>query len=297
MDALARVVSSRPVRVDTHAHVFEQGLPLTQERRYAPAYDATLDAYLQLLDANDVGHAVLVQPSFLGTDNSYLLQALSRDRYRLRGVAVVSTDTSEDDLNHLHEQGITGVRLNLLGQPLPNLRGRPWRDLLSQLSRLGWHVELQREAIDLAPLIDALLVAGLPVVVDHYGRPNHCLGTRDPGFHELLRFSDSGRVWVKLSGAYRCTDAGSSFVPDAIEQLLIRFGAERLMWGSDWPHTQFEHVTDYRTALSTLLDLDLESTVSNTILYSTPHSFYGFEKESAGNHASDDGNSAILSAR
>src|SRR5258708_22274183 len=62
--------------VDTHAHVFERGLPMPDARRYAPDEDALLGTYLHHLDTHGMAHGVLVQPSFLGTDNSYLLQAL-----------------------------------------------------------------------------------------------------------------------------------------------------------------------------------------------------------------------------
>jgi predicted TIM-barrel fold metal-dependent hydrolase len=265
-------------RVDTHAHVFARTLPLADGRRYAPDYDATLDAYRKLLDASDIENAVLVQPSFLGTDNSYLLQALTTDRTRLRGVAVVSADISEDELVQLHADGITGVRLNLMGQTLPDISTAPYATLWRRLSKLGWHVELHRGASDLAPLITALLDVGLPVVVDHFGRPAMDRGTSDRGFKDLLELGPSGRVWVKISGAYRCAKPGSNFVRDATDQLINAFGAERLMWGSDWPHTQFEHATDYSQTLSALLGLGLVPSLVDAILCSTPHSFYGFDK-------------------
>ena len=62
--------------IDTHAHVFRQGLALADTRRHTPDYDATLTQYLALLDAHGVARGVLVQPSFLGTDNSHLVAAL-----------------------------------------------------------------------------------------------------------------------------------------------------------------------------------------------------------------------------
>ena len=62
--------------VDTHAHVFRQGLALAGTRRHTPDYDATLADYLALLDTHGLSHGVLVQPSFLGTDNSHMVQAL-----------------------------------------------------------------------------------------------------------------------------------------------------------------------------------------------------------------------------
>ncbi|MEM5300204.1 hypothetical protein VSR82_39225 [Burkholderia sp. JPY481] len=53
-----------------------------------PDYDATLDAYLAQLDTHGVSHGVLVQPSFLGTDCSYMLDAPrpARRRWRMRAL-------------------------------------------------------------------------------------------------------------------------------------------------------------------------------------------------------------------
>lgn len=286
MSAPASLAPLQSCRVDTHAHVFQRGLPLTDGRRYAPGYDATLDTYLQLLDAHDIGRAVLVQPSFLGMDNRYLLQALSRDTRRLRGVAVVAPNASEEELAELHGQGITGIRLNLIEQALPDLAAQSWKPLLERLSRLGWHVELHRNALDLPPMLDRLLEAGIPVVVDHFGRPDLEKGIHDPGFKTLLGYGKTGRVWVKVSGAYRCAAPGSGFMREATNQLVEHFGAERLMWGSDWPHTQYEQVMNYGQSLSALVELGLDAAVLDTILCTTPAAFYGFERESGNGCAS-----------
>jgi predicted TIM-barrel fold metal-dependent hydrolase len=266
--------------VDTHAHVFERGLPLLGERRYAPAYDATLDDYLPLLNAHRMTHAVLVQPSFLGTDNRYLLQALSAERARLRGVAVVAPDIDEDEVADLHRRGVTGIRLNLIEQALPDLGAQPWTSLLKTVARLGWHVELHRNAVDLAPMIDRLLDIGVRVVVDHFGRPDPALGTQDLGFKALLGYGKTGRVWVKVSGAYRCAEPGSTFVRDATAQLIEHFGTQGLMWGSDWPHTQYEALTNYGESLSMLLEAGLDAAALDAIVRTTALSFYGFGVES-----------------
>src|SRR3982074_2974613 len=75
--------------IDAHAHVFQLGLPLVQTRRHAPDYDATLDAYVAHLRRSRISHSVLVQPSFLGYDNTFLLDMLKRYPFRLRGIATV----------------------------------------------------------------------------------------------------------------------------------------------------------------------------------------------------------------
>lgn len=93
-------------------------------------------------------------------------------------------------------------------------------------------------------------------------------------------------MWVKVSGAYRCAAPGSDFVREATDQLVEHFGAGRLMWGSDWPHTQHEQVMNYGRSLSTLLELGLDATAIDAILGTTPASFYGFEQESGKDTAS-----------
>jgi predicted TIM-barrel fold metal-dependent hydrolase len=236
--------------VDTHAHVFERGLPMPAARRYAPAHDATLAQYLQLLDWHGLAHGVLVQPSFLGTDNSYMLQALHAAGGRLRGVAVVDEEAGEPHLQALARAGVDGLRLNLIGLPLPDLASPGWARVLEQARDLGWHVELHVEAGRLPAILPALLAAGCRVVVDHFGRPDAALGVDDPGFGFLLRQADSGQVWVKLSAPYRnwpasaCATSGR----EAAQRLLAAYTPERLMWGSDWPHTEHRHLASYPAA-------------------------------------------------
>jgi len=134
--------------VDTHAHVFHRGLTFADTRRYAPAYDAPLDLYLQQLDQNGMTHGVLVQPSFLGTDNSYLVESIRTANGRLRGIAVVDPTISVNELSMLDKAGVVGIRLNLVGKRLPDLKTAEWTALLAGIRRLDWQVEVQRNAGD-----------------------------------------------------------------------------------------------------------------------------------------------------
>ncbi|MGT2486653.1 amidohydrolase family protein [Methylobacterium oryzae CBMB20] len=129
-----------------------------------------------------------------------------------------------------------------MGRPDPDFAGPVWRAHLARVADLGWQIEVQAEARRLARLLPPLVAAGVPVVVDHFGRIDPALGIADPGFADLLGFGRGGRVWVKLSGAYRIGsgEAGRQTALQAAERLRGAFGARRLLWGSDWPHTQFE---------------------------------------------------------
>ncbi|MBI0331136.1 amidohydrolase family protein [Burkholderia plantarii] len=241
--------------IDSHAHLFLSRLPLAAQRRHAPDYDATLDAYVAHLSAHGLSQGVLVQPSFLGTDNSWLAGVARRYPRRFRGVVVVDPRADEATLDALAASGIVGARLNLIGLPLPDLRDGPWPAFLARINALGWHLELHREAADLPVLLEALLAQRCTVVVDHFGRPDPAAGACDAGFRYLLAQADGGRVWVKLSAAYRSAGGpgdGEALARVLASQLLAAFGTERLVWGSDWPHTQHRHLVDYAVAAHAL---------------------------------------------
>ncbi len=231
--------------IDTHAHVFHRGLKLAAGRRYAPDYDAPLDLYLKQLDQNAMTNGVLVQPSFLGTDNSYLVECLKTGGGRLRGIAVVDPAIAPDELRALDGQGVVGIRLNLVGQPLPDLTAPAWKTLLASIKAMGWQVEVQRNASDLAMLAPQLLDHGVTVVLDHFALPDPKLGVADPGFQSVLKLGASRKVWVKISAPYRNGANGEPFARAAYPLLRAAFGVDRLLWGSDWPHTQFEATESY----------------------------------------------------
>lgn len=279
--------------VDCHAHVFERGLPLTAQRRHAPDYDALLDDYLGLLDSRGISHGVLVQPSFLGTDNHYFLKAIARRPERLRGVAVVDPTIGTDALERLASQGTVGIRLNLVGLEIPDFSSRQWKALLGRVRDLDWHVEIHRDARDLPVLLAALLPSGCRLVVDHLGRPDPLPGTADAGFAALLQAADSGRVWVKLSGAYRTAQSpradAAARTPALAEQdaaqarrtvaaLLAAFGSERLVWGSDWPHTQHRDFIDFAGSRALLDDWVPDAAERHRILVETPAELFGFHR-------------------
>jgi predicted TIM-barrel fold metal-dependent hydrolase len=240
--------------IDAHAHVFQLGLPLVQTRRHAPDYDATLDAYVAHLRRSRISHSVLVQPSFLGYDNTFLLDMLKRYPFRLRGIATVNPHVTENELEQMVQAGVVGIRLNLIGLPMPDFAGSRWPALFERINALGWHVELHREAADLPFIIKLLLQQKCRLVVDHFGRPNPHKGIADPGFKYLLSVADTGRVWVKLSAAYRCVSSGNghSFGGQASRLLLDAYSPLRLVWGSDWPHTQHENTVTYGSERATL---------------------------------------------
>lgn len=285
--ASVRRDAERPARepfavtaIDAHAHVFERGLPLAAQRRYVPDYDAPLPAYFAQLDGCGVSHGVLVQPSFLGTDCSYLLAALRREPRRLRGVAVIEPDCGFGTLAAMAEAGVVGIRLNLIGLPDAPLSRHIAPGTLAHIRELGWHVEVHAEAARIEGIVAPLLERGVEVVVDHFGRPEPELGVRDPGLRRLLEITRSGRVWVKVSAAYRNSvgDSGEAFAREALSLLKEAATVERLMWGSDWPHTQFEASANFASTFGIAQRLFSEEAERRAVLCTTAAHFYGFRE-------------------
>ena len=269
----------RITAIDAHAHVFVRGLPLAQQRRHAPDYDATVDAYAAHLLSNGVSHAVLVQPSFLGTDNSFFLDVAKRYPRRFRGVAVVDCAVTDHELALLNSAGVVGIRLNLVGLRLPQLTAPDWQQLFARANALGWHVEVHREAVDLHAVVGPLLEQGCTVVVDHFGRPDPRAAADDPGFQYLLSLAATGRVWVKLSAAYRSApnDDGMALGTSLTSQILDTYTPDRLVWGSDWPHTQHQQNVDYAATRRALDQWVPDVAQRESILTSSARTLYRFE--------------------
>jgi predicted TIM-barrel fold metal-dependent hydrolase len=268
--------------IDTHAHVFTQDLPLAAGRRYAPAYDATLDRYRAMLASIGMSHGVLIQPSFLGFDNSYLLACLDAYPQQLRGVVMADPANALGYIDDWHARGVVGIRANLIGAQLPDFADKHWTALLSRMAALDWHLEMQIDAGRLDRVTPALLASGVRIVIDHFGRFDRALGIADPGFAHLISLGQTRRVWVKGSAEYRVSakpgDAKATFATaaSAWAALLPAFGVDRLLWGTDWPHTQFEHVCDPQRAINDLHRLVTDASHRQAVLIDTPAKLFHF---------------------
>lgn len=258
--------------IDAHAHVFTHQCRLAPNPRHRPDYEAPLATYFDLLDRWGIAQGVLVQPSFLGTHNDYLMECLRRHPDRLKGVAVLDPRVADATLDEMTALGIQGTRLNWIGRSEDELRSPEWSALFSRLETRGWHVEVQAEGRTLLAILDLLADRDLDLVIDHFGRPR-VNAWRDPVIDRLCAGSGTQRYWVKCSAPYRCRGDG---LDDVSKRLLETMGPHRLMWGSDWPWTEHEHLYSFEKAL-----LDIEQWIPSadlvTVMSETPRRFYGFE--------------------
>ena len=263
-----------PLRIDSHAHVFTRDLPLAPGARHAPEYDALPETYLALLDARGITHALLTAPSFLGTDNSYLLRALACSAGRLRGTVIVDPQVEREQLDDFAKRGVVGIRLNYFGATnLPDFGSREYQRLFAQVRELDWHIEIYLEGGRLARALPLITASEVKVVVDHFGSPDPRFGLQCAGFQAVLAAAAAGRTWVKLSAPYRLGGADASVYAGA---LLREYGPERLLWGSDWPWTQNATGKTYALTLEWLHSWVPDERQRKTILGQTPDELFGF---------------------
>ena len=228
--------------VDCHAHVFSHDAKPIAGARYRPAYAATLEAWQGHWVTAGITHGVLVQPSFFGTDNREMLEAIALDRARLRGVARVDPSFDGEALARLDAAGVRALRFNLHGEGA-NVAARfegPWRALLERCAGLGWHLEVFTDPGITPVVARALGSIAIDVVFDHFAAPD----PQDPDatYAALASLARTRAVRCKLSAPYRLGGADAAACARAAIEAI---GRRNVVWGSDWPFTRHEERETY----------------------------------------------------
>jgi predicted TIM-barrel fold metal-dependent hydrolase len=97
----------------------------------------------------------------------------------------------------------------------------------------------------------------------------------DPGFKVLVEAAKSGRAHVMLSASFRTSPEGARV---AAPILLAAYGPDRLLWGSDWPHTntELDRATTYPKMPQSLAEWVPDAATRRKILQDTPTRLFGF---------------------
>ena len=255
------------MNVDTHFHIFDKNLLDKSQSRYLVDCNASIEDWSKAANDQQITGGVIVQPSFLGFDNSLLLETIKQNPKYLRGVGAVDPKTSRKEMLELNKQGIRGIRLNLFGNEDPFGTLEKYQDLISLLKGLNMHVQIHHDD----GLLNKLLLCipkGVIIVIDHFGRPK----TND----EFEKFNDGINrhqeyLWVKLSAQYRTSSINHQAI---FKYWLAKIGVSRLLWGSDWPHTRFENFELYEVQMKRYFALVDDLDLRVQILSTNPRSLY-----------------------
>ena len=260
---------------DTHVHVIGpvDRYPLDPRRNYTPV-TCSLAQFREVMAACGIARAVLVQPSVYGTDNRALLDTLREGGAAFRGVVVPAADVRDAELDAMHTLGVRGIRLNLVNPQVVGLDEIV--TLCARVAERGWHLQVQIRWSDTAQAVLTSVAAKLtlPLVIDHMGRPPALEAPRT-----LLDLLASGRAWVKLSAPYRLSASDRPPYADLLPlvRAFVATNPDRLLWASDWPHTERFEPTPHDADLVDLLPDWLDSDdLRERVCVANPARLYGY---------------------
>jgi predicted TIM-barrel fold metal-dependent hydrolase len=229
---------------DSHVHVFDPArFAYTPQRRFTPG-SATVARLRQHLAAVGAQRVVLVQPSVYGHQHHALVDALATlntgGQDMARGVAVLAPHSTAAEVDTLAAAGVVGTRLNLAVHGHCDAHGAHSQlQAMERLTPLGWHIQLHAPLAVLAALAPSLAHTPRTYVVDHLGLPGPALPPTHPHWQALLSWLATGQVYVKLSAPYLASPPATGHTErEALVRSLVAAAPHRLLWGSNWPHTQ-----------------------------------------------------------
>jgi L-fuconolactonase len=235
--------------IDAHQHVWDP-----KRARYdwlgpelAPIdQEMTFEQLKPSLERAGVSATVLVQSADNDEDTALMLDVAAANPEIVAVVAYVPLDRPADAAVRLESfRGnslIVGVRNLIHTLPDPEWLLRPEVDEgLGLLEDAGHSFDLVAVLPEHLALVPTLVERHprLRIVIDHLAKPPIGLADSEPWWTLIEQAADSPTVSAKVSGLYSATEDSGSWTPDAIRPYLHRalecFGANRLMYGGDWP--------------------------------------------------------------
>ncbi|MES1213401.1 MAG: amidohydrolase family protein [Singulisphaera sp.] len=239
--------------IDAHVHVWT---PDTAAYSLAAGYrreemvpaSFTPEQLFEQMHPCGVGRVVLVQMSFYGFDNSYMLDTMRRHPGVFSGIAVIDdvAPRPQEEMRRLKSFGVRGFRIYPRNMPVDRWLDGPG---LAEMWKCG---ALERQAMcclvnpDALPAIDRMCEKhpDTPVVIDHCGRVGISGEILEEDLDQLCRLARHKNTYVKVSAFYALGKKKPPYTDLApmIRRLRDAFGAGRLMWATDCPYqVQGEH--------------------------------------------------------
>ena len=269
---------------DTHFHVFGPAgrYPYNQaDLRYAPPV-APVEEFLALAGKLGIGRFVFVQPSAYGRDNRCMLDAMRKiGAAKCRGIVDIDENAPDAELERLDALGVRGVRINV--SPVKPFEAGFAAKLVPRIERLagrcaevGWQLDFLTPGWLTAELMPTLAKLKLDFTIAHFGMFLAKESVQQAGFRQLLDLIRLGRCYVKLTGVYRMSVAKGFADVAPMARALIEAAADRVIWGSDYPHLSFAEKVGSIELWNLLGKWAPEETLRRRILVDNPQRLFKF---------------------
>ena len=232
--------------IDAHVHVWTpdtRRFPLqsgwTKDRMHPPSF--TAEQLLTHTRPAGVARVVLIQMSYYGFDNSYMLDVMRRYKGMFGGVAIIKENTdSRARMMELAKLGVRGFRIYLAGKGASTnyLEG----EAMAAMWRCGADERLAICTLTNAQELSAIdrmcdRFADTPVVIDHFAR----IGVdkiRERDVNQLCALARHKNVSVKASAFSSLSRKKAPYLDlgPMIRRVVDAYGPQRVMWGTDCPY-------------------------------------------------------------
>ncbi|SVA70562.1 uncharacterized protein METZ01_LOCUS123416 [marine metagenome] len=267
--------------IDAHVHVWTDDFnryPVAESCQKSEMKPSTFlpEELFHHTNSAHVSRIVLIQMSFYGFDNSYMLNVIEQYSGIFSGIAVINQNNMENlelEMIQLANRGIRGFRIYPTSVPVgPWLSGEGYRRMFT----IGAEHNLA-----MCPLInsDALLdldrqcqqFPDTPVIIDHLCRIGANQPIQESHIDQLCHMAKHPRVMVKVSAFYALGQKSPPY--NDLNHLIYRvyqaFGPERMMWASDCPyqvedHTYQDSIGLIKDQLDFLSEADIDQILSKT---------------------------------
>lgn len=253
--------------IDTHVHVvsddtarYPRQINASATHPWWAGVPCDMPALLRTMDAHGVAAALAVQAvGVYAYDNAYLLDEVASGSRPIAGVAAVDMDAdgAAEEITRLSSvAGVAGVRLFAVAPGSSWVHTSKADEAFDAAARADLPVVLAAFDHQLPPLAPSMArYPTLRIALDHCAFPK-LDGARIHNGSPLLELTTALHVTVKVS-SHVLLEVASPGDPSALlDDLLSRFGPDRIMWGSDWPQTPLPdygaHVELARRAMSHL---------------------------------------------
>ncbi|MEI9987459.1 MAG: amidohydrolase family protein [Aliidongia sp.] len=178
--------------VDCHHHIYDHRWPVDPHSTVRQE-DATVADYRLLQKRIGTTRNVVIQPSAYGVDNTGLIEVLGQFGTKTtRGVAVVNTEVTDAELDHLHTAGVRGIRFNL-ASPGGATSVEMIEPLSKRIAPRGWHIQMNMTADQIADNAALWHSIPCPSVFDHLGHLPQPEGTKHRAFAVITDLLKQGK--------------------------------------------------------------------------------------------------------
>lgn len=238
--------------IDSHLHVWASPEEAAGKYPYFPGQEPTLpghvDFLLQCMDEAGVDGALIVQPINHKFDHSYVTSVLKK--YPSKFVGCCLANPAEDGSgikefeNLILKDGYRAVRFNpYLWPPGQQMTNNIGKAIFSKAGELGVPVGfmcmkgLSLHLSDIKQLCTEF--PSTTVLLDHLAFCKPPIDDEERQlFSSMLELSRFPQVYIKFSALFRVSRKPYPFedLTEALSKVVSSYGANRIMWGSDFPY-------------------------------------------------------------